>query len=112
PNIAARLQGPAVPDTVVISEATAHLVQGYFVCQPLGTQTLRGVSQPLQVCQVLRESGAQTRLDIVLPRDLPPLVGRDEEVLLLQRRWEQASTGIGQVVLLSGEAGEDGRCHC
>jgi class 3 adenylate cyclase/tetratricopeptide (TPR) repeat protein len=105
PNIAARLQGLAAPDTVVISEATAHLIHGYFVCQPLGAQALKGLPQPLQVYRVLQESGAQTRLDVATVRGLTPLVGRDEEVGLLQRRWEQAATGMGQVVLLSGEAG-------
>ncbi len=105
PNIAARLQGLAAPDTIVISAATAHLIHGYFVCQPLGASALKGLPQPLQVYQVLHESGAQTRLDVVPPRGLTPLVGRDEEVLLLQRRWDQATTGLGQVVLLSGEAG-------
>jgi predicted ATPase len=105
PNIAARLQGLAEPDTVVISEATAHLIHGYFVCQPLGAHGLKGLTQPLQVYQVLQESGAQTRLDVVTPHGLTPLVGRDEEVALLQRRWDQATAGMGQVVLLSGEAG-------
>jgi class 3 adenylate cyclase/tetratricopeptide (TPR) repeat protein len=105
PNIAARLQGLAAPDTVVISAATAHLIHGYFVCQPLGAQALKGLPQPLQVYRVLHESGAQTRLDIITPRGLTPLVGRDEEVALLQRRWAQAKAGLGQVVLLSGEAG-------
>ena len=105
PNIAARLQGLAAPDTVVISEATAHLIHGYFVCQPLGAQALKGLTQPLQVYQVLQESGAQTRLDVATARGLTPLVGRDEEVGLLQRRWDQATAGMGQVVLLSGEAG-------
>ena len=105
PNIAARLQGLAAPDTVVISEATAHLIHGYFVCQPLGAQALKGLTQPLHVYQVLQESGAQTRLDIVPQRGLTPLVGRDEEVALLQRRWDQAIIGLGQVVLLGGEAG-------
>ena len=80
-------------------------MHGYFVCQPLGAQALKGLTQPLQVYQVLQESGAQTRLDVVTPRGLTPLVGRDEEVGLLQRRWDQTTTGIGQVVLLSGEAG-------
>jgi class 3 adenylate cyclase len=105
PNIAARLQGLAEPDTVVISAATAHLIQGYFVCQPLGAPALKGVTQPLQVYRVMQESGAQTRLDVVPPRGLTPLVGREEEVALLERRWRQASAGMGQVVLLSGEAG-------
>src|SRR5215468_11081730 len=105
PNIAARLQSLAAPDTVVISAATAHLIQGYFVCQPLGAPTLKGVTQPLQVYRVMQESGAQTRLDVVPPRGLTPLVGRDEEVALLERRWAQATAGMGQVVLFSGEAG-------
>ena len=105
PNIAARLQGLAAPDTVVISEATDHLIHGYFVCQPLGAPALKGVPQPLPVYQVLQESGAQTRLDVATARGLTPLVGRAEEVALLQRRWDQAATGMGQVVLLSGEAG-------
>jgi class 3 adenylate cyclase len=72
PNIAARLQGLAAPDTVVISEATARLIQGYFVCQPLGARVLKGVTQPLQVYRVLHGSGAQTRLDVVPPRGLTP----------------------------------------
>ena len=105
PNIAARLQGLAAPDMVVISAVTAHLIHGYFVCQPLGAQALKGLPQPLQVYQVLQESGAQTRLDVATARGLTPLVGRDEEVGLLQRRWDQATAGMGQVVLLSGEAG-------
>ena len=105
PNIAARLQGLAAPDMVVISAVTAHLIHGYFVCQPLGAQALKGLTQPLQVYRVLQESGAQTRLDIVTASGLTPLVGRDEEVGLMQRRWDQATAGMGQVVLLSGEAG-------
>jgi predicted ATPase/class 3 adenylate cyclase len=105
PNIAARLQGLTAPDTVVISEATARLIHGFFVCQPLGAQALKGLHQPLQVYRVLQESGAQTRLDVATARGLTPLVGRDEEVALLQRRWDQAAAGMGQVVLLSGEAG-------
>ncbi len=105
PNIAARLQSLAAPDTVVISEATARLIHGYFVCQPLGAQALKGLPQPLQVYRVLEESGAQTRLDVATVRGLTPLAGRGEEVGLLQRRWDQATAGMGQVVLLSGEAG-------
>src|SRR5262249_20069580 len=62
PNIAARLQELAAPDTVVISAATARLVEGYFVCQKLGAQALKGVAQPLQVSRVLQASGAQSRL--------------------------------------------------
>ena len=105
PNIAARLQGLATPDTVVISAATSRLVEGFFTWQALGAQDLKGVSQPLMVYRVLRASEAQTRLDVATPRGLTPLVGRDEEVALVQRRWTQATTGMGQVVLISGEAG-------
>jgi len=105
PNIAARLQGLAAPDTVVISTTTAQLIYGYFVCQPLGAQPLKGLTQLLQVYRVLQSSGAQTRLDVAMVRGLTPLVGRDEECTLLHRCWKQATAGLGQVVLLSGEAG-------
>jgi predicted ATPase len=105
PNIAARLQGYAAPDTLVISEATAQLIHGYFVCQTLGTQSLKGVSQPLSVYQVLRESAVQTPLDVAVTRGLTPLVGRDAEVTVLRERWAHVKAGIGQVVFLSGEAG-------
>jgi TOMM system kinase/cyclase fusion protein len=105
PNVAARLQGLAAPDTVVVSDATWRLVQGYFACDDLGPQTLKGVETSVQVYRVLGTSGAQSRLDIVSPRGLTPLVGREAEVALLCERWAQARDGLGQVVLLSGEAG-------
>jgi class 3 adenylate cyclase/predicted ATPase len=105
PNITARLQGLAAPDTVVISDATWRLVQGYFACDDLGPQTLKGVEMPVQVYRVLGTNEAQSRLDIVSPRGLTPLVGRETEVTLLRERWAQARDGLGQVVLLSGEAG-------
>jgi predicted ATPase/class 3 adenylate cyclase len=105
PNVAARIEGLAAPNTVAISEATSRLVQGYFVCQDLGVQTLRGVAEPLTVYQVLGESGAQGRLDIAPPRGLTPLVGRQQEVGLLLERWEQVKAGQGHVVLLTGDAG-------
>jgi predicted ATPase len=105
PNIAARMQGLAAPNTLVISDATHRLVQGYFAYQDLGAQTLRGVTEPITVYRVLRESGAQNRLDIVSARGLTPLVGREQEVGLLLERWEQVIAGHGHVVLLSGDAG-------
>ena len=105
PNIAARLQGLAAPDTLVLSAATSRLVQGYFVCQDLGLHTVKGVDQPIAAYQVLQESAAQSRLDVAVTRGLTPLVGREEEVGLLLRRWTQSQDGLGQVVLLSGEAG-------
>ena len=85
PNVAARLQGLAAPDTVVISDATWRLVQGYFVCDDLGPQTLKGVETPIQVYRVLGTSGAQSRLDVVSPRGLTPLVGREAEVAAAAR---------------------------
>jgi TOMM system kinase/cyclase fusion protein len=105
PNIAARIQGLTQPNTVAISDATYRLVQGYFACQDLGAQALRGVTESMRVYHVLRESGARSRLDVAQPRGLTPLVGRESEVTLLQERWSQAKAGHGQVVLLSGEAG-------
>ena len=105
PNVAARLQALAAPDTVVISAATQRLVQGLFTCQDLGLHTLRGVATPMQVFHVLRESEAQSRLDVAVSRGLTPLVGREQEVRLLLERWAQVKDGHGQVVLLSGEAG-------
>jgi class 3 adenylate cyclase len=105
PNLAARLQGLAAPNMVVISAATARLVQGYFTCQELGPHALKGLERPVHVSQVLGESAAQSRLDVAATHGLTPLVGREEEVGLLLRRWAQSQDGLGQVVLLSGEAG-------
>jgi class 3 adenylate cyclase len=105
PNIAARLQGLAEPDTVVISGATYRLVQGLFECQDRGLQELKDISTLLPVYRVLRESAAQNRFEVAVRTGLTPLVGRDLEVGLLQERWAQAKGGEGQVVLLSGEAG-------
>ena len=105
PNVAARIQGLATPNTLVVSSATYRLIQGYFECQDLGTQTLRGVAEPVAVYRVLQESGARGRLDVAVTRGLTPLVGRESEVTLLQERWAQANSGQGQVVLLTGDAG-------
>src|SRR4029450_11205860 len=80
PNVAARIQGLAAPNTLVISDATSRLVQGYFECQDLGEQTLRGVAEPITVYRVLNESGATSRLDVAQSRGLTPLVGREQEV--------------------------------
>jgi class 3 adenylate cyclase len=105
PNLAARIQGLAEPNSVVISADMYRLVEGYFDCRSLGEQTLRGVSQPLSVYQVLQESGVQSRLDVASTRGLTPLIGRESEITLLLERWEQAKEGQGQIILLSGEAG-------
>jgi len=105
PNVAARVQGLTAPDTVVISEATARLVQGYFTWQDLGPHALRGIPAPLQLYRVLHESGAQSRLDATMLRGLTPLVGREAEITQLLEGWSQVQDGLGHVVLLSGEAG-------
>ena len=105
PNIASRIEGMAEANTVAISAASYRLVQGYFDCEALGAQTLRGVADPVTIYRVLSESGAQGRLDIAQPRGLTPLVGRESEVTLLLERWEQAKSGEGHVVLLTGDAG-------
>src|SRR5262249_45648390 len=105
PNVCSRIQGLAAPNTIAMSEVTYRLIQGYFECQDLGAQTLRGVAEPNTVYRVLRESGAHSRLDIASARGLTPLVGREQEVGLLFERWAQAKAGQGQVVLLTGDAG-------
>ena len=105
PNLAARLQGLAAPNTLVISAATLPLLGGFFACQALGAQAVKGLAQPLEVYQVLYESMARSCLEAVGSTDLTPLVGREQEVGLLLERWAQMQDGRGQVVLLSGEAG-------
>ena len=105
PNLAARLQGLAAPNTLVISAATLQLLGSFFACQSLGAQLVKGIAQPLEVYQVLAESTARSRLDAVGSTGLTPLVGREQEVALLLERWAQVKDGLGQVVLLSGEAG-------
>jgi class 3 adenylate cyclase len=105
PNIAAHLQGIAAPNTLVISAVTFQLLGGFFVCQSLGTPPLKGLTQPLAVYRVLYESIARSRLEAAGSTGLTPLVGREQETGLLLERWAQVKEGVGQVVLLRGEAG-------
>jgi tetratricopeptide (TPR) repeat protein len=105
PNLAARLQGIATPNTLVISAVTFQLLGGFFACQSLGTPLLKGFAQPIEVYQVRYESTARSRLEAAGSTSLTPLVGREPEVALLRERWAQVKDGLGQVVLLSGEAG-------
>jgi class 3 adenylate cyclase/tetratricopeptide (TPR) repeat protein len=105
PNIAARLQGLAPANTVVISAVTARLVQGAFALENLGTHTLHGVAEPMAVSRVRGLLATPSREEEFVTAAAPLLVGREEESGLLRRRWEQSKAGLGQVVCLSGEAG-------
>ncbi|MEA2649052.1 MAG: hypothetical protein QOG61_1487, partial [Candidatus Binataceae bacterium] len=105
PNIAARLQEHATPDTVVISAATYQLVLGLFACEALGPKSFRGVSNPVSLYRIIGESEAHSRFEVALQSGLTPLIGRESELGLLRERWTRAKEGEGQVVLLSGEPG-------
>src|SRR5712692_536962 len=105
PNIAARVQGQAAPDEVVISAVTYRLVEGLFDCEDRGRPELKGVSTPLTLYRVVKEGEAQSRFQVVVRKGLTPLVGREHEHGLLCERWERVKDGEGQVVLLSGEPG-------
>jgi class 3 adenylate cyclase/tetratricopeptide (TPR) repeat protein len=105
PNIAARLQALAPPGSLVMSEPTQRLVEGFFEVEPLGPQMLKGVSAPIAIYRVLRPSAAPNRFEARRGQFLTPLIGRDTELGFLTRRWENAMEGEGQAVLLQGEAG-------
>jgi class 3 adenylate cyclase/tetratricopeptide (TPR) repeat protein len=105
PNIAARLQALARPGSLVMSEATLRLVEGFFEVEPLGPQLLKGVSAPITIYRVLRHSAAPNRFEARGGQFLTPLVGRETELGFLTKRWENAMEGEGQAVLLQGEAG-------
>ncbi len=105
PNLAARLQGIAEPNTVVIAEDTRRLLGNLFELKDLGAKELKGIAGPVRAWSVLRPSSVESRFEALHATGLTTLVGRDEEIDLLLRRWSKAKTGEGQVVLLSGEAG-------
>lgn len=104
PNIAARVQALAEPDTLLVSAPTWRLLDGWFIGEPRGEHTLEGLAQPMTVVAVTAASGAQSRLDAARG-ELTPLVGRDSEQRLLRERWAQVRRGDGQVLLLAGEPG-------
>jgi class 3 adenylate cyclase/tetratricopeptide (TPR) repeat protein len=105
PNLAARLQGVAKPNMVVIAEGTRRLLGNLFEFEDLGAKDLKGIAGPVHAWAALRVSSAEGRFEALHATDLTALVGREEEFQLLLRRWSRAKTGEGQVVLLSGEAG-------
>jgi DNA-binding winged helix-turn-helix (wHTH) protein len=105
PNIAAQLQALAEPDTAVIAESTRKLLGNLFDLQDLGTKDLKGVGGPVRAWAALRPSLAASRFEALHGIGLTDLVGREEELELLLRRWSRAKAGEGQVVLLSGEPG-------
>ena len=105
PNVAARLQGLADPDGVLLSGATEHLVTGYFELDALGPQELKGVAGTVDVYRALRESAARSRLEANAAHGLPTLVGRDTEAALLRDAWGRVEDGSGQVLLITGDAG-------
>jgi class 3 adenylate cyclase/predicted ATPase len=105
PNLAARLQALAEPNSVVIAESTRKLVGNLFEFEDLGAKDLKGIGGPAQAWAALRPSSVESRFEAMHASGLTELVGREEEVEILLRRWSKAKTGQGQVVLLSGEAG-------
>src|SRR5262249_15592448 len=105
PKLAARLQGVAEPNTVVIAEATRRLLGNLFELRDFGARDVKGIAEPVRAWVALRASTVESRFEALHPSGLTALVGREEETELLLRRWSRAKSGEGQVVLISGEAG-------
>jgi class 3 adenylate cyclase/predicted ATPase len=105
PNLAARLQGIAEPNRVIIADSTRKLVGNFFELENLGSQELKGISGSVRAWSTLRSTSVESRFEAFHASGLTELVGREEELELLLRRWSRATTGEGQVVLLSGEPG-------
>src|SRR5439155_1103743 len=105
PNVAARAQAVAEPDTVLVTAATHRLISGRFIVEERGAQALEGVRGPVALYRVVRPSGVRSRLAAAAVLGLTPFVGREDERRLLRTRFEQAREGEGQVVLLVGEPG-------
>jgi class 3 adenylate cyclase len=105
PNLAARLQGIAEPNTVVIADSPRKLLGNLFDLQDLGAQDLKGIGGPMRAWAALRPASLESRFEALHASGMTELVGREEELELLLRRWSKAKTGEGQIVLLAGEAG-------
>ncbi|MBK8497787.1 MAG: AAA family ATPase [Flavobacteriales bacterium] len=104
-NIAARVQGVAQVNTVAVSAVTQRMIEGFFTCKSLGTHTLKGVAQPMELFSVTHESTARGRLEAAGRATLTPLTGREDQVELLLSEWQKACTGAGRAVLISAEGG-------
>ena len=104
PNLAARLQAMAQPGTLVIAESTRRQIGGLFEIEDLGPRPLAGFDEPQRAWRVIGDSGVLSRFE-ALRSEATPLVGREEELELVLRRWQQAKSGEGRVVLISGEPG-------
>jgi len=105
PNLAARLQGIAEPNNIVISDSTLRLVKGRFIVENLGQKSLKGFDDPMNVFLVKRESGLTTRLDIARVDGITPFVGRKEQIKFLLEHWKSVKSNEGSAVIISGEAG-------
>ena len=105
PNLAARLQGVAGPDQVVVAQATHKLLESSFEYEDLGTHVLKGIEEPEPVWRALRERDIHSRYEARRKGSGTPLVGRQEELGLLLRSWETSKQGHGQAILIQGEAG-------
>src|SRR5919202_1098120 len=105
PNLAARLQAHAEPGGIVVDPLTHQLTGSLFECRDLGPIDLKGLPRPVQVARVLGERKVESRFEALHSAALTPLVGREEEIELLLRRWRQIQEGEGRIVLISGEPG-------
>ena len=105
PNLAARLQGLAQPGAVLVAPSTRRLLRGVFDLEDLGAQQLKGFTTPIRAWRVVGEGASESRFEAHRAPRLTPLVGRDDEVTILNRRWRRARQGEGQVVVITGEPG-------
>jgi class 3 adenylate cyclase/predicted ATPase len=105
PNLAARLQGLAEPNTILITHLTRALVGQLFTCCDVGELTLKGYPEPVRVWRVQGDSSVRSRSEALHVSTLPPMIGREKELALLLRRWDEAQRGHGQVVVIAGEPG-------
>ncbi len=105
PNLAVRLQSAAAPNTVLVAATTRRLAGDLFDYEPIEPAALKGFQEPVSAWRVLRERSIASRFEALRAASRTPLIGREEEMELLRRRWQQIKDGEGRVVLLSGEPG-------